>query len=170
VKFELLNLGLHPLSIELGLVELQEENIEKHRVALNHVLNNLGFEILDTKQSILIEKTKALIIDLVHQKHNHIDTNLSDYLSKELLYDYNSLSSIFTQIQGTTIEKYFILQKIEKIKELIFYDEMTMTQIAYELNYSSVSNMSNQFKKVTGLSPTIYKNLKNKKRTQLDKL
>lgn len=170
VKSELEKLELHPLSIELGEIELQEDNIDKIKSDLIITLNSLGFELIDDKKSKTIEKIKTLIIDLVHHKNNELATNLSHYLSENINQEYNTLSNLFSEVEGTTIEKYFIAQKIEKVKELLLYDELTLSQIANQLHYSNVANLSNQFKKVTGFSPTYFKNLKEKKRQQIDLL
>jgi AraC-like DNA-binding protein len=170
VKSELEQLNLHPLSIELGEIELQEADINPIKAALAKNLQSLGFELIDDKKSQLISQIKSLIIDLVHHKNNRITVNLSDYLSKQLLQDYSSLSNLFSEVEGSTINKYYIEQKIVKVKELIIYDELTLKEIALLLNYSSVAHLSNQFKKVTGFSPSYYKNLKNKKRRQIDDL
>jgi AraC-like DNA-binding protein len=170
VKSELEKLGLHPIAVELGEVEIQEAEIDSLKEDLVAVLNSLGFELIDDKKSKIIEKTKTLIIELVHYKNNDLSTNLSHYLSTNLQHDYNSLSNLFTEVEGTTIEKYFISQKIEKVKELLIYDEFSLSEIAFQLQYSSVAHLSNQFKKVTGFSPTYYKQLKDKKRKQLEDL
>lgn len=170
VKSELEKLGLHPITVELGEVEIQEAEIDSLKEDLLAVLNSLGFELIDDKKSKIIEKTKTLIIELVHYKNNDLSTNLSHYLSTNLQHDYNSLSNLFTEVEGTTIEKYFISQKIERVKELLIYDEFSLSEIAFQLQYSSVAHLSNQFKKVTGFSPTYYKQLKDKKRKQLEDL
>lgn len=170
VKSEFEKLGLHTVSIELGEVELKENISENQKQELLHNLHAFGFDLIDDKKSRIIEKIKTLIIDLVHHKNNEISTNLSEYLSSNLNQDYNSLSNLFSEVESITIEKYFILQKIEKVKELIIYDELTLSQIAYFLNYSSVSHLSNQFKKVTGFSPSYFKQLKDRKRQQIEHL
>lgn len=170
VKSELEKLGLHPVAVELGEVEIQETEIDSLKENLVEVLHSLGFELIDDKKSKTVEKAKTLIIDLVHYKNNDLTTNLSHYLSNELQHDYNSLSNLFTEVEGTTIEKYFISQKIEKVKELLIYDELSLSEIAYQLQYSSVAHLSNQFKKVTGFSPSYYKQLKDKKRKQIEDL
>jgi AraC-like DNA-binding protein len=130
----------------------------------------LGFELIDTKKSKTIERIKNLIIVLVHQKNNQLATTLSNYLSKDLLQDYNTLSNLFSEVEGITIEQYFIAQKIEKVKELLMYNELSLSQIAFQLNYSSTAYLSNQFKKVTGFTPTYFKQLKDKKRKQIEAL
>lgn len=170
VKSELEKLGLHPLSVELGEVEIKEGNIDKVKNDLVYNLRLLGFDLIDDKKSKTIEKIKTLVIDLVHNKNNNINTNLSDYLAEHLLQDYSSLSNLFSEVENTTIEKYFIHQKIEKVKELLMYNELTLSEIAFQLNYSSVAHLSNQFKKVTGFSPNYFKKLKDKKRRQIEDL
>lgn len=170
VKSELEKLGLHTLSVELGEVEILENSIEPIKSEVLRNLQSLGFDLMDDKKSKTIEKIKSLIIDLVQNKNNQITINLSDYLVQELLQDYSTLSNLFSEVEGITIEKYFIHQKIEKVKELLMYDEMTLNEIAHLLNYSSVAHLSNQFKKVTGFSPSYFKQLKDKKRRQIEDL
>lgn len=170
VKSELEKLGLHPISVELGEIEIQEDNIDTQKDDLLKNLRALGFDIIDDKKRRISEKIKNLIIDLVHYKHNEINVNLSDYLSQHLSQDYHALSSIFSEIENTTIEKYFISQKIEKVKELLVYDELTLSEIAFYLKYSSVAHLSNQFKKVTGFTPSYFKQMKDKKRQQIENL
>lgn len=170
VKSEFEKLGLLTISVELGEVELENDISENQKQELLRSLRLLGFDLIDDKKSKTIEKIKTLIIDLVHQKNNELKGNLSDYLSKNLFQDYNTLSNLFSEVEGTTIEKYFINQKIEKVKELIVYNELTLSEIAYSLNYSTVAHLSNQFKKVTGFTPTYFKQLKDKKREQIENL
>lgn len=170
VKSEFEKLGLPTISVELGEVELKEAISENQKKKLLQQLNLLGFDLIDDKKSKAIEKIKTLIIDLVHHKNNDLKENLSEYLSKNLLQDYNTLSNLFSEVEGITIEKYFINQKIEKVKELIIYNELTLSEIAYTLNYSTVAHLSNQFKKVTGFSPTYFKQLKENKRKQIENL
>jgi AraC-like DNA-binding protein len=170
VKSEFEKLGLHTISVELGEVELEDDISDDQKIMLLQNLHLLGFDLIDDKKSKTIEKIKTLIIDLVHHKNNDIKVNLSEYLSKNLLQDYNSLSNLFSEVEGTTIEKYFINQKIEKVKELIIYNELTLSEIAYLLNYSTVAHLSNQFKKITGFTPTYFKQLKDKKRQQIENL
>ena len=131
---------------------------------------SLGFDIIDDKKIRLIEQIKTIIIDLVHHQDNVTKTNLSDVLSSKLFHDYNYLSNLFSEVEGTTIEKYFIAQKIEKVKELLVYDELSLSEIAFRLNYSSVAYLSNQFKKVTGLSPSHFKNIREDRRKPLDEV
>lgn len=170
VKAELEKLGLTPIAVELGEVVLKEDSIEDQKDALHHNLNLLGFEIIDDKKSKTIEKIKNLIIELVHHKNNDLTVNLSTYISQNLAQDYNTLSHLFSEVANTTIEKYFISQKIEKVKELLMYDELSLSEIAFKLNYSSVGHLSNQFKKVTGFSPSYFKQLKANKRRQIEDL
>lgn len=170
VKSELEKVGLHPLSVELGEAEIVEENIQDVKNTLLQNLQALGFDLIDNKKSKTIEKIKNLIIELVHTKNNQIHINLSEYLSQKLTQDYSALSTLFSEVEGTTIEKYFINQKIEKVKELLMYDELTLNEIAYQLNYSSIAHLSNQFKKTTGFSPSYFKQLKNKKRRQIEEI
>lgn len=170
VKSELEKLGLQLFSVDLGEVETIESVTDIQRSEIAEHLKPFGFELIDDKKSRIIDKIKTLIIDLVHNKNNEINTNLSDYLSSQILQDYNTLSNLFSEVEHTTIEKYFITQKIEKVKELLMYDEMTLSEIAFQLNYSSVAYLSNQFKKITGFSPTYYKQLKDKKRKQIEDL
>lgn len=170
IKSEFENLGLNIVSIELGEVEIKESSIKEIKAKLLKRLHSLGFDIIDNKNSKTIEKIKNLIVDLIYNKNNELKTNLSEYISKCLLQDYNTLSNLFSEVENTTIEKYYIVHKIERIKELLTYDELSVNEIAYKLNYSSTAYLSNQFKKATGFSPTFYKKLKNKKRLQIEDL
>ena len=168
VKTVFENIGINPVSVELGEVELENNIQEEQKQEVLKSLRSIGFDLIDDKKSKTIDKIKTLIIDLVQNKNNDLKSNLSDYLSIQLHQDYNTLSNLFSEVENTTIEKYFINQKIEKVKELIIYDELSLSEIAYSLNYSSVSHLSNQFKKVTGFSPTYFKNLKSIKRKQIE--
>lgn len=170
VKAELEKLGLQLLAVDLGEVETANPITAQQKSDITERLKSFGFELIDDKKSRMIDKIKTLIIELVHQQNAQLNTNLSDYLSKQLTQDYSSLSSLFSEVEDTTIEKYFINQKIEKVKELLLYDELTLSEIAYQMNYSSVAYLSNQFKKVTGFSPSHYKQLKDKKRRQIEDL
>ncbi len=170
VKAEFEKLGLQTVSVELGEVELQNTITENQKKELLNHLRTLGFDLIDDKKSKTIEKIKTLIIDLVHHKNSELKTNLSDYLSENLNQDYNALSNLFSEVENTTIEKYFISQKIEKVKELIIYNELSLSEIADILNYSNVAHLSNQFKKVTGFTPTYFKQLKDRKRIQIENL
>lgn len=170
VQNELDKLGLKTKSVTLGEAVLEKEPSAEEKKLLEAVLIPLGFELIDDKKSRLIEKIKNTIIRLVHHQSEEIKNNLSDILSKELHHDYNYLSNLFSEVEGTTIEKYFIAQKIEKVKELLVYDEMSLSEIAFRLNYSSVAYLSNQFKKVTGLTPSHFKQIKADRRKPLDKV
>jgi len=170
VKAELEKFGLSLLTVELGEVETLAPITEEQKKAIAEHLKTLGFELIDDKKSQVIAKVKTLLIELVHQQNNELKTNLSDYLSEKLGHDYTYLSNLFSGIEGTTIEQYFIAQKIERVKELLVYDELTLSEIAFQLNYSSVAHLSNQFKKVTGLTPSHFKQVKAEKRKPLDKL
>lgn len=170
VKDELIKLGLHPKAITLGEVEIVEElNIQK-KSKLNKILQSFGFELIDDKKSRLIEKIKNIIVQLVHYSEDQIKTTFSEHISNKLHHDYNYLSNLFSEVEGTTIEKYFIAQKIEKVKELLKYDELSLSQIADKLGYSSVAYLSNQFKKQTGLTPTFYKSLRQNRRKNIEDL
>jgi len=170
VKSELEKLGIYPVNIELGEISLDKPLNENQKELLQSSLITLGFEMIDDKKSRLIEHIKTLIIELVHYNNSELKVNLSDYLSDKLHHDYNYISNLFSDVEGTTIEKYFIAQKIEKVKELLVYDELTLSEIAFRLNYSSTAHLSNQFKKVTGLTPSHFKEIKTNKRKPLDQV
>lgn len=170
VKSTFEKLRLHPLQVELGEVEIMENDISAVKEQLIQELQSLDFDLLDDKKTKSIERVKNLITDLVQNKSNSIDVKLSEYLSRELHQDYSSLSNLFSEVEGMTIEKYYILQRIEKVKELIVYDELSLSEIAFQLNYSSVAYLSNQFKKVTRLTPSHFKNLRTVKRKSLEDL
>jgi AraC-like DNA-binding protein len=170
VKSELEKLGFHPVSVELGEVEIAEDSLADKKAEVLKSLQSVGFDLIDDKKSKTIEKIKTLIVDLVQAKKNNINVNLSDYLVQNLSQDYSTLSNLFSEVENTTIEKYFISQKVEKVKELLIYDELTLNEIAFELNYSSAAHLSNQFKKVTGFSPRYFKQLKDRKRKQIEDL
>lgn len=170
VKSVFESMGINPFSVELGEIVLKNDLNENQKNELLKKLRAIGFDLIDDRKSKTIDKIKTLIIDLVQNKNNDLKSNLSNYLSQELNQDYNTLSNLFSEVENTTIEKYFIHQKIEKVKELIIYDELSLSQIAYALNYSTVSHLSNQFKKATGFSPTHFKNIKTIKRKQIEDL
>lgn len=170
VQNELDKLNLKIQNIKLGEVTLEKEPTIDEKNKLHTVLDQLGFEIIDDKKSQIIEQIKNSIIELVHHKENNTKINLSDVLADKIHHDYNYLSNLFSAVEGTTIEKYFIAQKIEKVKELLVYDELSLSEIAFHLNYSSVGYLSNQFKKVTGLSPTQFKKNLGDKRKPLDEV
>ena len=170
VKSILEKLDLHPIQVELGEVDLQETDIFAVKEQLLQELQLLGFDLLDNKKSKTIEKVKNLITDLVQNQNNGIKSTLSEFLASEMHQDYSALSNLFSEVEGLTIEKYYILQKIEKVKELLVYDELSLSEIADQLNYSSVAYLSNQFKKVTGLTPSHFKKLGSVKRKPLEEL
>ena len=170
VESELKKFGLRPVSIELGEIEVSEELSKAELTKLNTILHSIGFSLIDNKQSRIIEKIKNSIIDIIYTETIPKRMNLSDYISDKLNHDYNYISNLFSQVEGITIEQYFINQKIERIKELIIYDELTLSEIAIRLNYSSVAHLSNQFKKVTGFAPSHFKDLGTKKRQSIDNL
>jgi len=162
--------GLHPIQVELGEVKVQEDDISSVKQGLVDELQSLGFDLFDDKRIQAIERVKNLITDLVHNKDNDIEVNLSEYLAKELHKDYSYLSNLFSEVEDITIEKYYIHQKIEKVKELLVYDELTLSEIAFQLNYSSAAYLSNQFKDVTGSTPSQFKKVRESKRKSLDEL
>ena len=168
VKSELEKLGLHYMTVGLGEVEIMESVSMEAKNHLNVNLKKLGFEIIDDRKSILIEKIKNTIIELVHYSELQLKINLSDYLSQTLNHDYTYLANLFSENQSTSIEHYYLTHKIERVKELLIYDELNITEIADYMHYSSVGHLSNQFKKMTGLTPSQYKHLKNKIRKPLE--
>jgi len=163
-------LKLNPVSIELGEVTLEKAVPEKSVEPLKTALQELGFELIDDRKSRLIEKIKNLIIQLVHHSDDTLSVNLSAYIAAALHYEYNYLSNLFSSVEGITIEKYYIAQRIERAKELLMYDELTLSEVAYRLGYSSVAHLSSQFKKQTGLTPSFYKSMKQHQRKNLDQL
>jgi|SRR5687767_8728586 len=171
VKAELDNLGLHAAVVELGEVDIIEGTLSGElRDALKVALLKSGLELLEDKKSILIEKIKNIIVEMIHYSDEPPKTNFSDFLSSKLNYDYNYLSSLFSEVKGTTIAHFIIAHKIERAKELLVYDELNLTEIAEKLHYSSVAHLSNQFKKVTGLTPSFFKQMKNKRRNTHESL
>ncbi len=171
VREEFTKLGFNVRSVKLGEVEVENELNEQDYQNIDKVLVENGFELIDDKKSRIIDKIKTSIIELVHyhkDKPEHI--NLSDYLVEKIGYDYSYLSRVFSEVESITIEKYLIYQKIEKVKELLIYDELTLSEIAWQLGYSSVQHLSNQFKKITGLSPSHFKKVKENKRKFLDQV
>jgi YesN/AraC family two-component response regulator len=168
VKEELRKLDLHFIVVELGEVEIMEDITDEQRNELKAGLLSSGLELMDDKRAVLIERIKTAVIEMVHYTDEQIKINFSVYLSEKLKHDYTYLANLFSEVQGTTIENYIILHKIERIKELIIYDELNITEIAWKMNYSSVAHLSNQFKKVTGLTPSHFKQLKVKRRTQIE--
>lgn len=170
VKEELKKLGLHYTSVELGEAEvLGKISIEQHDQIRTALLKS-GLELMDDKKSVLIQKIKNVIIELVHYSEEPLTINFSEFLSQKLNHDYTYLANLFSEVQGTTIEKFLIAHKIERVKELLVYDELNLTEIAYKMHYSSVAHLSAQFKKITGLTPSHFKQLRNKRRSMLDDL
>jgi len=170
VKEALEHLGLHDTALDLGLVEILEEITPEQRQLLKATLGRSGLELLDDKKSILIDKIKTVIIEMIHYSEDLPTVNYSDYISEKLDYDYTYLSNIFSEVKGITIQHFIIMHKIEKVKELLLYDEMNLSEISYKLHYSSVSHLSNQFKKITGLSPSFFKKLRQKRTANLEDL
>lgn len=170
VKEELKRLGLHFIVVDLGEVEIMENISAEQREKIRIALLKSGLELMDDNRAILIEKIKTTIIEMVHHTDEIIKTNFSDFLSEKLNHDYTYLSKLFSEVQGTTIAQFIISHKIERIKELIIYDELNIKEIAFKMNYSSVAHLSNQFKKVTGLSPSHFKQLKDKRRSPIEEI
>ena len=170
VREELKNLGLHYVIVELGMVEILEDITKEQQELLKENLLQSGLELLDDAKSILIEKIKNVIIEMIHYTDELPKVNFSDYISEKLGYDYTYLATTFSEVKGITIQQFVIIHKIERVKELLLYDELSLTQISYKLHYSSVAHLSNQFKKITGLSPSFYKQLKQKRQENLENL
>lgn len=171
VREQFEKISLLPVLVELGEVETKEEPSEEQFQILNRNLEQLGFEIIDDRKSQLIEQIKNAIVALIHSDQNRLPkTNFSDFIAFRVNYDYNYLSNLFSEVEGTTIEKYIIAQRIEKVKELLTYDELSLSQIADLLGYSSAAYLSNQFKKQTGFTPSFYKSQTENHRKNLDEL
>jgi len=170
VKEELKNLNLHFILVDLGEVEIMEDLTPEKRQELSDALAESGLELMEDKKSIIIEKIKTVIINMVHHSDELLKVNFSDFLSEKLNYDYTYLANLFSEVQGTTIGHFLISHKIERIKELIIYDELNITEIAWKMNYSSVAHLSNQFKKETGLTPSHFKQLKTKRRMPIEEI
>ena len=170
VKTELDKLGLRYHRVELGEAEIEEDITPAQWNELDRALRKSGIELMEDKKSILIERIKTLIVELVHYNEDPLEINLSEYLSQRLYHDYTYLANLFSESQGITIEHYHIVHKIERVKELLVYDELNITEIAWKMNYSSVAHLSNQFKKMTGLTPSFFRKIKNKKRSTLEDL
>ena len=170
VKEVLKELGLHFVVVELGEIDIMENLNSTELDKLKASLLECGLELMDDKRAVLIERIKKVIIEMVHYADERPKTNFSDYISEKLNHDYTYLSNLFSEVSGTTIEHYIIAHKIERVKELILYDELNLTEISYKMNYSSVAHLSNQFKKVTGLTPSHFKQLKDKKRNPIDEV
>lgn len=170
VKEELKKLRIQYATVDLGTVQMLRKITKEERESLKKNLLRSGLELLDNKKSILIEKIKDVIIEMIHYSDELPDVNYSDYISEKLHNDYTYLSNTFSEVQGITIQHYIIIHKIEKVKELLLYDELNLTEISYKLHYSSVAHLSNQFKKITGLSPSFFKKLKRKRQDNLENL
>jgi len=170
VKEALRSLGLHFIVVDLGEVEVMENVSQEQRDELKLALLGSGLELMDDKRAVLIEKIKNAIVEMVHHTNELMKVNFSEFLSEKLNHDYTYLANLFSEVQGTTIEQFIISHKIERIKELIIYGELNITEIAWKMNYSSVAHLSNQFKKVTGLTPSHFKQLKEKRRSPLEEL
>jgi len=168
VKEELNKLGLHFIIVDMGVVDIMENITDEQRRQIRVTLLKSGLELMDDKKAVLIEKIKTVIIEMVHYEDELPKVNFSDYLSEKLNYDYTYLANLFSEVQGTTIEKFIIAHKIERVKELIIYDELNLTEIASNMHYSSIAHLSNQFKKITGLTPSHFKKLKNKRRKAIE--
>ena len=161
-------LGLHFANVKLGEVEVMEDITEEQHDKIKIALLQSGLELMDDKKAILIEKIKNVAIEMIHYSDELPKTNFSNYLSQKLNYYYTYMANLFSEKEATTIEHFIIMHKIEKVKELIIYDELTLTEIAWKLHYSSVAHLSAQFKKTTGLTPSFFKSLKNRKRNTLE--
>lgn len=170
VKEQLKKLGLHYIVVDLGEIEIMETLSMPQREQLKKALLDSGLELMDDKKAMLIERIKNVIIEMVHHSDEVLKINFSNYLHEKLNHDYTYLSNLFSEVQGTTIEHYIISHKIERIKELIIYGELNVTEIAWKMGYSSVAHLSSQFKKVTGLSPSHFKQMKNKKRSPIEEI
>lgn len=170
VKDELRKMGLHFMVVELGEVDIMETLTEAQRETLRAALHSIELELMDDKKAILIERIKNTIIEQVHHSDGESNINFSGLLAEKLHHNYTYLANLFSEVQGTTIEQFMISHKIERIKELIIYDELNITEIAWKMNYSSVAHLSNQFKKMTGLTPTHFKQLKVKRRSPLEEV
>ncbi len=170
VKEELNKLGLHFIVVELGEIEVMEDLTKQQRETLKLALLSSGLELMEDKKAILIERIKNTVIEMIHHSDEMIKTNFSDYLSEKLVHNYTYLANLFSEVQGTTIEQFIISHKVERIKELIIYGDLNITEIAWKMNYSSVAHLSNQFKKITGLTPSHFKQLKNKRRSPIEEI
>ncbi len=170
VREELRNLGSTILQLDLGTVETGEDISDEKLEVLRKNLLKSGLELLEDSKSILIQKIKGVIIEMIHYEEEIPKVNYSEYISEKLDYDYTYLANTFSEVKGITIQQYIIFHKIEKVKELLLYGHFTLTEISYKLHYSSVAHLSNQFKKVTGLSPSYYKELKQRRKHNLENL
>lgn len=170
VREELARLGLTHAIVDMGVVEVFDDITEAQRAQLKANLQRAGLELLEDKRSALIERIKNVIIEMIHHSEEMPKLNYSDYISEKLGYDYTYLSNIFSEVKGITIQQFIIMHKIERIKELLLYDELNLTEISYKLHYSSVAHLSNQFKKATGLTPSYYRELRQKRKANMENL
>lgn len=168
VKEELNKLGMHYVIVDLGMVEIMEYITEEQKKQLSKNLLKIGLKLLDSKKNILIEKIKNVIVEMIHHTDSLPKINYSDYISRKLGYDYTYLANVFSEVKGITIQQFIIIHKIERVKELLIYNELNLSEISYKLHYSSVAHLSGQFKKITGLTPTFFKQLKIKRRKNLE--
>lgn len=168
VKEELKKLGLHFVLVELGEVDTMEELTKEQRDQLNEGLRSSGLELMDNKRAVLIERINNVITEMIHHSEEMPKVNYSDYIAEKLGYDYTYLSNTFSEVKGITIQQFIILHKIERVKELLLYEELNLTEISYKMHYSSVAHLSNQFKKVTGLTPSAFKQLKDHRRSPIE--
>ena len=170
VKEELKNLGIHYVVVDLGMVEISEDITTEQRELLAKNLRKSGLELLENKKSILIERIKNVITEMIHYSDEIPKTNYSDYISEKLGHNYTYLANTFSEVKGMTIQQFIIIHKIERVKELILYDELNLTEISYKLHYSSPAHLSNQFKKITGLTPSFYKKMQQKRKKNLENM
>jgi AraC-like DNA-binding protein len=170
VKEELKKLGIWYVVVDLGVIEILEDITSEQRKQLKINLLKSGLELLDEKRSILVESVKNVIVEMIHYSDEVPKVNYSDFISEKLGYDYTYLANVFSEVKGITIQQFIIINKIERVKELLLYDELSLTEISYRLHYSSVAHLSNQFKKITGLTPTFYKGIANKRRGNLEEV
>jgi AraC-like DNA-binding protein len=170
VKEELKKLGLHFIVVDLGEVEIMEDMTPEQYKQLQRGLISAGLELMDDKRAVLIERIKNVITEMIHHSEELPKVNYSDYISEKLNYDYTYLSNLFSEVKGITIQQFIIVHKIEKVKEFLLYDELSLTEISYKMHYSSVAHLSNQFKKITGITPSNYKLLKDKKRRSIEEI
>jgi len=168
VKEELKKMGLHFVVVELGEVDIMEDLSKSQRDELNEGLRQSGLELMDNKRAVLIEKINIVITEMIHHSEEIPKVNYSDYIAEKVGYDYTYLSNIFSEVKGITIQQFIIMHKIERVKELLLYEELNLTEISYKMHYSSVAHLSNQFKKVTGLTPSAFKQLKDRKRSPIE--
>jgi AraC-like DNA-binding protein len=170
VKEALKSLGLHFIIVDLGEVEIMEDLSPEQRALLQAELLRSGLELMDDRRGILIERIKNAVVEMVHHSDENLKINFSDYLEEKLQYDYTYLANLFSEVQGSTIGQFIIAHKVERVKELITYGELNISEIAWKMNYSSVAHLCNQFKKITGLTPTHFKQLKEKRRRPIEEI